>query len=115
MTHKIEPDQEYVEGESAEWFFTIEQDGQAKDLTGVSFEWYLLESRGDDPSEAVLSSADTNVTVTVADQANGEVRLVIEQDVTSGMGGSVYHHRLVGDDDGTGKQIWRGPFPILEA
>lgn len=113
MSHLIDADEHYVENGSVVWEFTIEDDGGVRDLAGLTPEWYLLEKRGAPDGEAVLSTADSGVTVEVVDKSNGRVDLTIEKNVTGGLGGKRYWQRLVLQNDAT-KQVWGGEFPIQE-
>lgn len=112
MSHEISPDNHYVEGESVTWEYTIEEDGSAKDLSGASLSYYLLNNRGDANSDAVKDDGDSGVSVAfTSDGSDGRVDVTIDQGVTDGLNGT-YWQRLEVDDTGTGLQKWSGPFPI---
>lgn len=113
MSHIIDADEHYVENGSLIWEFTIEDEGAARDLSGVSPEWYLLARRGDPDSEALLSGSDSGVSVAIVDAPAGRIDVTVEKNVTGGLGGQRYWQRLVVSNDQT-KQVWAGPFPIQE-
>jgi hypothetical protein len=104
----IDPPNQYYERESVRWEFTIEDDGSAKALSGASVDWWLLPSQGAPTSEAVLSGSDSGVSVSIVDAAAGRIDVVIDQDVTDGLGGSTLWQRLEVDDQGPGLQLWGG-------
>lgn len=114
MSHTIESDDHYVEGESVRWEFTVTRDGSAYDLTNGSVEWYLLPNRGAPATDAVLDGSSSGVSVSIVDAAAGRVDVVIDRGVTDGLA-DVYYQRLVVDDSQDGRQIYRGPFPISQA
>lgn len=115
MTHDIDPDTHYVADESAVWEYTIEENGTAKNVSGGAIKWYLVPEEGDPDSDALLDHTDSGVTAAfTTDGSDGRVDVSIDRGVTAGMAG-MYWQRLVVDDASTGRQIWRGPFPIDDA
>jgi len=111
----IHPHDHYLHGESATWEFTIQQDGSEYDIGSADVSWYLLPVGASDPADAVLSDADSGVSLSVTDPdgdgASEMVTLSIAQGVTDGLGG-YYTQLLVLDDSGAGLAKWAGPFPI---
>jgi len=114
MAHRITPDNDYDEGESVTWEFTIEENGSAKDISGYTPHWYLLPTKGDANADATLDETDTGVSITIVDATAGRVDLEMDRGVTDTLSGS-HWHRIVLDDTGSGRQKWSGPFPINEA
>jgi hypothetical protein len=112
MSYDITPPDPYGAGESLTQQITIEESGSAKDISGASVDWVLVPDRGDDVSEALLTSSDSGVTVSIVDGANDRLDVTIDQDVTTDYGGQRYWQRLTVDDASNNKQIWSGPFPI---
>jgi len=112
MPHLIERNDHYVAGETAQWSFTVEKDGSAKDLTNATVEWYLVPSKGDPDEDALYDDSDTGITAQVTDATAGELEVVIDRDVTTGDGGNKYWQRLIVTDDQDRTQIWNGHFPI---
>lgn len=113
MSYDITPPEPYGAGESLEQQITIEEDGSPKDITDASVKWELVNTQGDERSEAVLTESDSGVTVTVTDATNGRIDITIDQDVTTDFARTMpYWQRLIVDDAGSHKQIWSGPFPI---
>jgi len=111
----IHPHDHYLHGESATWEFTIQQDGSDYDVGAANLSWYLLPVGVSDPADAVLSDADSGVSLSVTDSdgdgASEVVTLSIAQGVTDGLDG-YYTQLLILDDSGAGLAKWAGPFPI---
>ncbi len=112
MTHEIDPPRTYAAGESLIQTFSITEDGSARDITGAAVQWQLLPTQGADAADAILDESETGVDATITDDVNGTVEVAIDQDVTTDLGGERLYQRLIVDDNGPGKQIWGGVFPI---
>jgi hypothetical protein len=115
MTHEIERNEHYVGGESVVWEYTIvNEDEVVRDITGATVEWYLLNRRGEDNSEAVLSHDDSGVSASVQAGTQGYVEVEIQSGVTDELAGDLYWQRLIVTEVNGRRQIWNGPFPIQE-
>lgn len=112
MTHEIDPPRAYAAGESLIQTFNITEDNSAKDITGATIDWYLLPAQGADDSNAIHDDSESGIDASITDAANGTVKVSIDQDITTDLGGERLYQRLVVDDNGPGKQIWGGIFSI---
>lgn len=116
MTHRIDPDEHYIEGETVIWEFTVEDsDGNTKDLTGGSVEWYLVDDEYEANSNSILYHGHSSVNATLASAQDGRVDVSIAASATKGMGGEVHWHRLQVKDSAGNLQKWSGKFPIDRA
>jgi len=117
MPHQIDPPDRYVAGESLTQEFTVQQNGADFGVGEAVVSWSLLPVGSDDVADAVLSDADTGVSVTVSDPGNDgvaeRITVEIDQAVTSGLGGH-YTQVVEIDDPGDGLTRRSGPFPIDE-
>jgi len=96
-----------VAGESYEHVISVEDNGSAVDITGASVSYHVVPTIGAADSAAVFDGGDSDVSVSITDAAAGEVTVTVEQGVTDALGGNRYWRRLVVDDAGTGKQVFR--------
>lgn len=120
MTHEIDPDRHYIEGETRTWVFVFPEET----LTGASAEWYLLPNRGASTSDALLSDGD-GASVQFVDEGEAfstepdqpdyvdeqGFEVAIEAGETTGLAGELWHRLVVDGPDGS-RDIARGPFPI---
>jgi len=117
MPHQIDPPDRYLAGESLVQEFTVQQDGVDFDVSSATISWSLLPIGSDDVADAVLSDADTGVSVTVSDPGNDgvaeRITVEIDQTVTTGLAGH-YTQVVEIDDPGDGLTRRSGPFPIDE-
>lgn len=117
MSHYIDPTDHYVEDDSLKWEFTIEEsDETARDVSSDTLEYYLLEDRGDDEGDAILSDSDAGVDIIIiGDGSSGRVDVVIDQDQTGAYGGDMLWQRFVVDGPDETRQTFHGPFPVERA
>ena len=91
--------------------FTVTlEDGSPKDITNDAVEWELLAKPYDGRDDAILTDADSGVTIerdTVVDPTAGEVRVDIAEDALEGEWGE-YTQRVTVDPLGDSRQSWRG-------
>jgi hypothetical protein len=114
MTHEIEQNDHYIGGEHVRWTYSIEDNGETKDLTDGSVEWYLLPRRGLPDSDAVLDHTDTGISASIIDEPGGVVAVEIESGTTEEYAGSMMWQRLIVEDGNGDTQIYNGKFPIQE-
>lgn len=107
----------WAAGDSRQLSFVVTQDGDPKDLTNDTVEWYLLARPYHDADEAVLSGDSEGVDIytdEVVDPTAGEIRVDIGESATVGEWGA-YTQRVVVDPPGDSRQSWRGDVTLEDA
>ena len=104
-------DESYYEGDSLDIVVTVEEDGSAKDLSGASASWAMSPTPGD---TVELSSSDSGVSVSITDEAAGEITVSISEATTEGLVGSWYHEVRVTDSAGDKSVVTTGRMAIEE-
>jgi len=91
-------------------FTVVLGDETGKDITSDTLRWGLLNRRYEDISDAVVSDADSDVTLRmsgVVDPTDGEFRVDVAEDTLSDEWGE-YWQRVIVDPAGDTKQSWVG-------
>lgn len=113
MTHTFRTERHHIAGERIVFPFKIDnEDGSDKDISSSAIDWYLVPSKGDPDSDAVLDDSSSGISLTVVDASRGRIDLKISSGTTSDFGGESWWQRLEIEDSDGKMQKWGAHFPI---
>lgn len=95
-------------------FAVVDADGNTLDISSYTLRWRLFErAYQTDQADAVLDEADSTVTVSTTDAANGKWEVEVDGDATDGEWGRYYHRPEIEQTNGD-VASWRGTVILTE-
>ena len=95
--------------------FSVEQDGDPRDITNDDIEWGLYDQPyGFETNTPIVDTADSGVVLTTPDPENGVFEVRIEQDTLTDTWGAVWQYIVI-DGPLETQQSWRGEVFIESA
>lgn len=101
----------YVQGESLDLVFIVEEDDSVKNISGADIVWEIADAKGGD---SVITQEDSGVEITIVNEEDGEFSVDIDGSVTEGLGGEQYWERVVVTDSSGNTQKWGSKLLIKE-